>query len=289
MTGQIPAADALLRTDTTVRLPRRDPWLFASIGWLALVVLIAIVGPWIAPYDPNTVDLRAINAPPGTAGHLLGTDQLGRDLLSRLLVGARLTLIGPLIVIVGSTLLGVIIGGVSGWIGGWVDGLLSRIIDFLFAFPGLLLAIFAVALFGPGVVTPAIALAIAFTPIGARLMRNLVMREVRKDYVSSLRVLGFSGVGIFVRHVFPNVSAPMLSQTVLGFSYAVVDLAAISYLGLGVQPPEFDWGLMISEGQQSLLAGAPWPVLWPSIMIVLVVIAFNHMGEYIIDRYQRRF
>jgi peptide/nickel transport system permease protein len=268
---------------------QRDPLFIIAVSWLGLVVLVAIIGPWISPFDPNAIDLRAINAPPGTAGHVLGTDQLGRDVFSRLLTGARLSLIGPLIVIAGSTLLGVVIGGIAGWMGGWVDVILSRVIDFLFAFPGLLLAIFAVALFGPGIVTPAIALAIAFTPVGARLMRNLVMRERGKDYVSSLRVLGFSSVSTFSRHVFPNVSAPMLSQTILGFSYAVVDLAAISYLGLGVQPPAFDWGLMISEGQQSLLAGAPWPVLWPALVIVLVVVAFNHVGERIVDIYNRRY
>lgn len=266
---------------------RRSPLYLSCLIFLGLVVLVAIVAPYVTPYDPNTVDLLAINAPPGTAGHLLGTDQNGRDLLSRLMLGSRTALLGPLIVTVVASALGIVAGAVAGSAGGWVDAVLSRIIDFLFAFPGLLLAVFAVALFGPGLLAPALALSIAYTPLGARLVRTLVIRESSKDYVRATRILGFSGTVTFGRHVLPNIAPVILSQSLLGFAYAVVDLAAISYLGLGIQPPSADWGLMISEGQSSVISGAIWPVFWPALMIVLVVACVNYVGEHIVDRFER--
>lgn len=266
----------------------RDLLFYLTLGFLALVVLLAMVGPFIAPYDPDHVDLAAMNAAPGVNGHVLGTDQLGRDIFSRLLVGTQLSMVAPFIVILGSTVLGIIVGVVSAWSGGWVDAVLSRIVDFLFAFPGLLLAVFAVSLFGPGLLAPSIALAIGFMPMGARMVRNLVAQEKDKEYVQSLKVLGFSTPVIFLRHIFPIIAPTVLSQSILGFGYAIVDLAAVSYLGLGVQPPTADWGLMINEGQSSILEGSLWPVLWPALLIVLVVVAFNYVGEHLVDRFNRR-
>ncbi len=267
---------------------RRTTVLYVAIGFLALVAIVAVFAPLLRPYDPAAVDFAATDAAPGTAGHLLGTDQNGRDILSRLIEGSRISLLGPLAVTIISTVLGLVIGGLAGWRGGWLDNVLSRMTDFMFAFPGLLLAVFAAALFGPGIVAPAIALGIAFTPMGARLARGLVRQERSKDYVQSLRVLGFSGQTIFVKHVFPVIAPQILSQSLLGFGYAVVDLAAISYLGLGVQPPTADWGVMIAEGQQSILSGSIWPVFWPALIIVLVVVCFNYVGEHVIERFNRR-
>jgi len=275
---------------TAKKKPRKhnDVLFYLSAGFVALVVLVAFFGRYIAPFDPNAIDFQLINAAPGQDGHLLGTDQNGRDIFSRLLVGARSSMLGALIVTIGSTIMSIIIGAVAGWYGGWVDNLLSRVIDFLFAFPGLLLAVFAVAIFGPGLMAPAIALSVAFIPAAARLIRNAVVQERSKDYVRSLEVLGFGGIVIFLRHVFPNVAAPYLSMQFLCFGYSMVDLAAISFLGLGVQPPTSDWGLMVSEGQSSFLAGTIWPVLWPSAAIVLTVVAINYVGEQLTEKWGGR-
>ena len=165
---------------------------------------------------------------------------------------------------------------------------LTRIIDFLFAFPGLLTAVLAVALFGPGIVAPAIGIAIAYSPVIARLTRSVVLSERSKLYVVADRVAGFSGSRTLATTVIPNVAPIIMSQCIVSFGYAMVDLAALSFLGLGVQPPEADWGLMLNESLPSLLLGAWWVMLAPAAALVIVVVAVNTLGESLMARSERR-
>lgn len=265
-----------------------DRWLlWPSVAILVLFVLFALFAPWIVPYDPTAPDFQAVLAPPSPQ-HWLGTDDLGRDTWSRLVYGARLSLVGPLAVVVFSTILGVVVGLVAGWRGGWVDALISRILDILFAFPALLLAVLAVALFGKGLLAPVLAMSIAYTPFVARLVRGLVISGRSRPFVSAYAVQGFGPTHIAVRRVLPFVAPTVLAQSTVNFGYALLDLAALSFLGLGVQPPTPDWGSMINEGRAAVLAGEPLPAVVPAIAIILTVVAFNVVGDHLGERIARR-
>ncbi len=258
-----------------------------SIVVLAAFVLVAVLAPLIAPYDPAALDLSNALAPPSPQ-HWLGTNELGQDTFSRLLYGAQTSLVGPLCVVVFSTVLGVLLGLIAGWRGGWTDAFLTRVFDILFAFPGLLLAILVVALFGKGMVAPIIAMSIAYMPFVARLTRSLVITHRSRPYVQAYRVQGFGGASIALRRVLPNTSATVLSQSTLNFGYALLDLAALSFIGLGVQPPTPDWGSMVNQGRGAVLAGEPLSAIAPALAIVIVVVAFNVVGEELGDRIARR-
>jgi ABC-type dipeptide/oligopeptide/nickel transport system permease subunit len=269
-----------------LRAPRRKRPRFlylASIVVLAIVVLAAIFAPFIAPYDPDAVDFTAFLAPP-SAAHWLGTDSLGRDLLSRLIYGGRTALIGPLLVVVFSTVIGILLGLWAGWRGGWIDAALSRVFDVLFAFPSLLIAIMAVALFGKGLVAPIIAMSIAYAPFVARLTRSLVAAERTRPYVSAYRVQGFGGGWIALRRVLPNVTPIVGAQSTLNFGYVLAELAGLSFLGLGVQAPTADWGAMINEAQSGVAAGQFLPAIAPAVAVVIVVVCVNIIGEELSDR-----
>ncbi len=280
-TTAIRTARAVRQTPTRAR----SSWGF-RIGLAILVVFAigAIFAPLLAPYDPYAVDLGLMNAPPGTQGHILGTDGSGRDTLSRLLYGARTSVVGPVIAIVVSVVIGVSMGAAAGWYGGATDQVLTRVIDFLFAFPGLLTAVLAVALFGPGIVAPAIGIAIAYSPVIARLTRSVVLSERTKLYVVADQVMGFSGGRTLATSVVPNVAPIIMSQCIVSFGYAMVDLAALSFLGLGVQAPEADWGLMLNESLPSLLLGAWWVMAIPAVALVMVVVSVNTVGESLMAR-----
>lgn len=254
-----------------------------SIVVLAIVTLAAILAPWVSPYDPDAVDFTAFYAPP-SAAHLLGTDSLGRDLLSRIIWGGRTALLGPLLVVVFSTILGILLGLVAGWRGGWVDAVLGRIFDVLFAFPSLLIAMMAVALFGKGLIAPVIAMSISYAPFVARLTRSLVAAERTRPYVAAYRVQGFGGAWIAQRRVLPNVAPIVGAQSTLNFGYVLAELAGLSFLGLGVQAPTADWGAMINEAQAGIAAGQFLPAIAPAIVVVLVVVAVNIVGEDLSDR-----
>lgn len=257
----------------------RGDWVFrVCIGFLALVVIGAIFAPLLAPYSPTQINLSAVYQGP-SAQHLFGTDDLGRDIFSRVLYGARLPLLGAALIDGIATVLGLAIATTAAWVGGWLDGAVSRTLDVLFAFPGLLLAILAVALFGPGFVAPVLALALAYTPYMARLIRSVAIRERSKPYIDACTVQGFSGTWICVRHLLPNLLPFVVVQATVSFGYAMIDLAALSFLGLGVQPPAADWGLMISQGEPGILAHHPEQSLFPGLLIVLTVIALVTVGE----------
>lgn len=263
-------------------------WLVLACGLvLLLLVAVAVLAPLLAPYDPNTTDLGNALAGP-TSTHWLGTDQVGRDTLSRLLLGARTSLVGPLSVVVVASLLGVSVGLLAGWRGGWVDAVIGRLVEIGFAFPALLLAILAVSLFGKGLFAPVVAMSMAYTPFMARQVRGLVRTVKSRPFVSAYSVQGCGPVSIAVRRVLPNIAPLMLAQATVMFGYALLDLAALSFLGLGAQPPSSDWGAMINDGRGAVLLGQPLSALVPSVAVVVTVVCFNVVGEQLGDRISRR-
>lgn len=264
---------------------RRNAWVRAlgvsgiiAAVVLLLITLIAILAPWVAPYDPTKVDILRTFQPPSGA-HPLGTDSSGRDLLSRLMMGARTTLAGAAMVAVLAGLLGTAMGMFSGWYGGVVDSVLSRIMDLLFAFPGILLALVVVALFPPSLVTAAIALAISIAPFLARIVRGEVIRQRSEPYIQALIIQGLSTPRLWFRHLLPNISALVIAQVTVIFGYAMVGLATLSYLGLGVQPPTPDWGRMVADGQSRIQQGHPAESLLASLLIAITVVAVTVLGD----------
>ncbi|MBS1882531.1 MAG: ABC transporter permease [Actinobacteria bacterium] len=266
------------RRRPVLRTLRREWPVTLAAAFLLVVVLVAIFAPLIAPFPPDHVDLSNVYASP-SAEHLLGTDASGRDIFSRLIYGARTSLLGPLGVIALATLIGVCAALVAAWWGGWVDSTISAVIDVLFAFPGLLLAIGASAVFGVGLLAPVVALGIAYTPYVARVVRSLAIRERTLPYVAATTVLGLPRRRILLRHLLPGLTPLILTQATLAFGYATIDLAAISFLGLGVQPPSSDWGLMVAQGRPGILAGHPAEALYPAIALLLVVLSVMVIGR----------
>lgn len=243
-----------------------------------LLLLLAIFAPLLAPYGSLDGSLLEAHQPP-SGEHLLGTDQAGRDLLSRLLFGARSSLAGPVLVVVLTAIMGATLALVAAWNGGWVDAAVGRVLDFLFAFPSLLLAIVVIAVFGGGMLQASIALSIAFTPYTARVLRSVAIRERVLGYIESARLQGRSGGVVVVKHLLPNVLPQIATGAAINFGYAMIDLAAISFLGLGVQPPAADWGLMVANGQDSLVQGYPQQSIYAGVAIVLAVVCFGIVGE----------
>jgi peptide/nickel transport system permease protein len=253
------------------------------VAIVALAIVVALVGPALAPHDPNASNLNDAFVGPGP-GHLLGFDGQGRDLLSRLLAGARSSMLGPAIVVAIAMAVGVALALAGAWAGGWVDATISAVLDVLFAFPAILLAILAAAVFGPSLTAASLALAIAYTPYIARVLRGAALRERAREYVAALEVQGLAAAAICVRHLVPNMIGLVASQATLLFGYAMVDLAAISFIGLGVQPPQADWGVMVSSGRAGVLQGYPAEALSAGACIVAVVVAVNLLGERIAQR-----
>lgn len=245
---------------------------------IVIVVLMAVLAPWVSPYDPYEGSVTARHEAWSLA-HLMGTDQSGRDIFSRVVWGARSSLLGPVIVIIGTVLLGTVLALTAVWFGGKVDAFIGRVLDILFAFPNMLLAILAVAIFGPSILTASIALAIGYTPYTARVIRSVALRERGLPYVSSAQLQGISGFVITLRHILPNVRTQILTGMTINFGYAMIDLAALSFLGLGVQPPAPDWGLMVSNGQASLQQGFWEQSIFAGLAIVITVAAFGYVGE----------
>ncbi|ORT57052.1 ABC transporter permease [Streptomyces sp. CB03238] len=255
----------------------RDRVTLAAGGVVALFVLLAALGPLVAPYDPNAVDPLGVNAGPSGA-HLLGTDDTGRDILSRLICGTRSSLAAPALVILISTTLGTLLALTAAWAGGWLDRFVSGALDVVFGFPGLIMAVLAAAVFGAGLTAPVVALSIAYLPLITRVVRSAALKERNLPYVSALQLLGAPTARIWLRHLLPNLLPLVLVQATIGFGYALLDVAAISFLGLGSQPPDPEWGLMVANGAPSILAGQPQQSLYAGLVILVVVVAFNLLG-----------
>ena len=255
----------------------------ASAVVIAAAMFAAAFGPLLAPYNPDLPNLSLAWAGP-TGGHLLGYDVEGRDVLSRLLAGAQTAMLGPLAVVILSVTAGTLLAVTAAWRRGASDAVISTGLDIVFAFPGILLAVLAAAVFGAGLPAAAIALSIAYLPYVARVLRGAALRERSQPYVAALEVQGAPAASICLRHVIPNIGPLIAAQATILFGSAMVDLAAISFLGLGVQPPAANWGVMISENQVGIVQGYPLPALAAGICIVTVVIAVNVLGERLFDQ-----
>lgn len=245
---------------------------------LAVFVIAAVFAPWLAPYDPDFPDLFAAFSGP-SAQHLLGADALGRDLLSRLMYGARITLLGPTLVILIATVVGTALALIAAWNRGRVDTVISWVLDVLFAVPGIVFALIAVAIFGPNLPTVVVGLSIGYIPYVARVVRGAALRERGMPYVQAAWLQGQSGVGISLRQIFPNVQPIVVAQAVSSLGFAVIDLAAVSFLGLGVQPPTADLGLMVKSGFDSLLRGQALEAIAAGLAIVLIVWSITVIGD----------
>jgi peptide/nickel transport system permease protein len=248
-----------------------------ALGAVILFALVAIAAPLLAPHDPAATDLLSAFQPP-SAAHLLGTDGTGRDILSRLIWGARTSLLGPAAVVALSLLVGVPLGLASAWRGGWLDAVVARILDIIFSLPGILLAVLAIAVFSPGLPPAVVALAISYLPYVGRVVRSAARQQRVLPYVAALEVQGSSGVTICVRHILPNIAGLILAQATLAFGYALVDLASLSFLGLAVQPPQADWGVLANDSS-AVLQGHPGQVVYASVCIVVAVVSLITLGD----------
>jgi len=251
------------------------------------VVFIAIFAPFISPHMPNDQDRAALLLPPawaegGSWSYLLGTDAVGRDILSRLIFGSRFSLFIGVIVVTLSVISGVLIGLVSGYFGGRIDTVIMRIMDVILAFPSLLLALVLVAILGPGLVNAMIAISLVNQPHFVRLARASVMTEKGKDYVIGSKVAGAGTMRLMFLTILPNCLAPLIVQATLAFSSAILDAAALGFLGMGAQPPTPEWGTMLAEARE-FIQRAWWVVTFPGLAILITVLAINLMGDGLRD------
>lgn len=260
----------------------------AVIG-LALVILVSLIAlsaPLIAPHDPSAVS-EGLTLPPfwqegSQPGHVLGTDDLGRDLLSRLIHGSQVSLGIGFFVVAFMTFFGVILGLIAGSLGGWIDAVIMRVMDVLMALPSILLAIVVVAVLGPSLFNTIIAVGIVSLPKMVRIVRASVLVEKQKTYVVASRSFGASWFRIYIINVLPNCMAPLLIQATLGFSDGILNAAALGFLGLGAQPPTPEWGTMLSDSR-AYIESSPWLVTLPGLCILFVVISFNLLGDGLRD------
>ncbi|MDH2325714.1 ABC transporter permease subunit [Cereibacter sp. SYSU M97828] len=275
--------------------PLREFWFYFSenrgavIGLcvFALLVFTAVFAPVLAPHDPVHQYREFFLTPPsweegGTSQFLLGTDAVGRDILSRLIFGAQQSLIIGVVVVTIALFGGIILGLVSGFFGGWVDAVIMRVMDVILAFPSLLLALVMVAILGPGLMNAMIAIAIVLQPHFARLTRAAVMAEKNKEYVMAARVSGAGKLRLMFKTILPNCVAPLIVQGTLSFSNAVLDAAALGFLGMGAQPPLPEWGTMLAEAREFILR-AWWVVTFPGLAILITVLAINLVGDGLRD------
>lgn len=266
------------------RLRHFAPPALATAGILLLLIfaLTALFAPWLAPANPAAIDLAHRLAPP-SAAHWFGTDELGRDILSRVIFGARLSLLVSVSVVSCSLSLGIVLGGIAGYYGGPVDTALNIfLMNAFMALPGILLAIAFVAFLGPGLINLILALSIGGWVGYARLVRGQVLAVREREFVEAARALGASDLRIFFRHILPNIVQPLIVQSAIGMAGAVLAEATLSFLGLGVPPPTASWGSMLNDARSHLF-DAPHLVVFPAIAVMLCVLSFNFIGDALRD------
>ena len=266
---------------------RQNRGAVAGLFVFILLVLTAVFASVLAPHDPTAQYRDALLLPPvwqegGRAEFLLGTDAVGRDMLSRLIFGAQYSLFIGIVVVSIALFGGIFIGLIAGFFRGWVDALIMRVMDVILAFPSLLLALVLVAVLGPGLTNAMIAIAIVYQPHFARLTRAAVMGEMRREYVTAARVAGAGNIRLMFKTILPNCLAPLIVQATLSFSAAVLDSAALGFLGMGAQPPAPEWGTMLAEAREFILR-AWWVVTFPGLAILISVLAINMMGDGLRD------
>lgn len=281
--------DIVLNNQEEVVSPGREAWKsfkknkFALVGAGIVVffIIIAILAPVIAPYGVNEQVLSNRNAPP-SADHWFGTDDFGRDILSRVMFGARISLWVGFVAVMGSIVIGCFLGVIAGYYGRWIDTLISRIFDIMLAFPSILLAIAVVAVLGPSLQNALIAIALINVPNFGRLIRSKVLSVKQEEYIMAAKAIGMSDARILFHHVLPNSLAPIIVQGTLAIATAIIEAAALGFLGMGAQPPEPEWGKMLADSRQYIIQ-APWTVLFPGVAIMLTVLGFNLMGDGLRD------
>ena len=264
----------------TVRLLRRSPVAVIGAGLILAAALLAVAAGVIAPHNPVAQIAQPL-LPPGSA-YLAGTDELGRDEMSRLIYGARVSLYVGVLSVSIALALGASSGVVAGFYGGWLDNALMRAMDVLFSLPAIVLAIAITSILGPSLTNAMIAIGIVYAPTFARIARGPTLTVVNLAYIEAARAVGAPNPQIMLRHVLPNVSAPLLVQTTVSLSTAILTEAALSFLGLGTQPPTASWGLMLSTARQYMLID-PWIALLPGMAIALTVLGFNLLGDGLRD------
>jgi peptide/nickel transport system permease protein len=263
------------------RILLANPVTVISAVLLALTVVIALAANWIAPYGVNDIDVpNALHPPEGA--HWFGTDDLGRDVLSRVLVAIQASMRVAVVSVVFAAVVGVTIGVLAGYRGGWLDTVFMRVIDVMFAFPVLLLALAVVAVLGPGVTTTTLAIGIVYTPIFARVARASTLSVRVEPYVAVSRSMGTGNLYILGRHILPNIAGPLIVQTSLSLAFAILSEAALSFLGLGIQPPQPSLGRMIFDSQ-GFVTLAWWMAVFPGAAIFVIVLAFNLFGDGLRD------
>lgn len=293
MTDTIEAVENVSRQSTKAVL--KEFWYYFSINRGAVIglcvfmtlVAVALLAPILVPHDPNFQYRDAFLLPPfwqegGRFEFFLGTDAVGRDILSRLIMGSRFSLFVGLVVVVIALTGGIALGLVAGFYGGKVDTIIMRIMDIILAFPSLLLALVMVAVLGPGLLNAMIAIAVVFQPHFVRLTRAAVMAEREREYVVAARVAGAGSLRLMLLTILPNCTAPLIVQATLSFSSAILDIAALGFLGLGAQPPTPEWGTMLAEAREFILR-AWWVVTFPGISILVTVLAINLIGDGLRD------
>ncbi len=258
----------------------RDKKALAGVLILSLFVLAALFGPFVSPYDPNDM-LFEMMAPPSLA-HPLGTDDLGRDLLSRIIVGTQISLFVGISTVAIALLIGVGLGLVAGYFGGWIDNIIMRYIDLQWAFPNFIIAVYLVAVFGTGLLNIIVAISLAFVDDFARVARSMVLTIKEEQYIAAARTVGVPTFRIIWRHVLPNAIAPIIVQATVSVSYAILGEASLSFLGLGVEADTPTWGLILADGR-SFISRAWWLGIFPGVAIMLTVLSINFIGDALRD------
>jgi peptide/nickel transport system permease protein len=276
-----PATPLPARRKVGLRLALRQPAIVAGALILLLFAIAALLAPLLSPADPLAQNIGRGLRPPSPAA-LLGTDKLGRDIFSRLLYGARISLLVGLAVVVGASVIGTLLGAVAGYIGGWADELLMRVTDIFFAFPALILAMAVAGSLGPSLRNALIAIIVVTWPVYARLVRGQILGLKGREFIVAARAAGTPELRIVLRHLLPNALAPLLVQASFDLGGAILSVAGLSFIGFGAQPPTPEWGVMISEGR-NYLATQWWLATFPALAILLVVAGFNLLGDGLRD------
>ena len=283
-----PSADDMVRERSRWQWLRplfRSKPATVSLVVICIMVLIAIVGPEIVPYDPSAQDYEFLEAP--SASHWMGTDDLQRDLFSRIVTGARVSLFVGFITVFLSMILGIVMGVLAGYYGGWVDTIIMRYIDLQWAFPNFIIAVYLVAVFGAGLWNVVFAITLAFLDDFARIVRGMVLTLRTQDYVTASRATGSSDWRIMFRHILPNATAPIIVQSTVSVSAAILAEAGLSFLGVGVEPSTPTWGLILNDAR-SFFSQAWWLAIFPGAAITITVLSINFFGDTLRDIFDVR-
>jgi peptide/nickel transport system permease protein len=260
---------------------KKNKMALVGTGIVLFFILLAVFAPLLAPYSINEQDLSLrLQAP--SKEHLFGTDDFGRDIFSRVIYGARISLWVGFFSVLGSVIVGSLLGIIAGYYGRWIDGIISRIFDIMLAFPSILLAIGIVAVLGPSLKNALIAIAIINIPNFGRLIRSRVLSIKQEEYIMAAKAIGMSDARILFHHILPNSMAPIIVQGTLAIATAIIEAAALGFLGLGAQPPNPEWGKMLADSKD-YLTQAPWTMVFPGLAIMLTVLGFNLMGDGLRD------